>query len=66
MKACLSQDAASNLDATSKKGDDEEEQNKIKRRTPVVRTIFEFYNAPFTKFWFNTVSVDIPFICYYS
>lgn len=55
----MSQDAASNLDATSKKGDDEEEQSKSKRRTPVVRTIFEFYNAPFTKFWFNTVSVDI-------
>lgn len=61
----LPQDAASNLDAASKKGDDEEDQNKAKRRTPVVKTIFEFYNAPFTKFWFNTVSLDIVFLlCY--
>uniref|UniRef100_H2T3X9 Transient receptor potential cation channel, subfamily M, member 1a n=1 Tax=Takifugu rubripes TaxID=31033 RepID=H2T3X9_TAKRU len=60
----LSQDAASNLDATSKKGDDEEEQNKIKRRTPVVRTIFEFYNAPFTKFWFNTISYLVYLMLY--
>lgn len=59
MTACLSQDAASNVDATSKKGDEEEEQSKTKRRTPVVKKIFEFYNAPFTKFWFNTVSLDI-------
>lgn len=57
----LPQDAASNLDAASKKDDDEEDQNKTKRRTPVVKTIFEFYNAPFTKFWFNTVSLDIIF-----
>ncbi|TWW67542.1 Transient receptor potential cation channel subfamily M member 1 [Takifugu flavidus] len=59
-----SKDAASNLDATSKKGDDEEEQNKIKRRTPVVRTIFEFYNAPFTKFWFNTISYLVYLMLY--
>lgn len=52
----LFQDAASNFDATSKKGDEEEEQKKHKRRTPVGRKIYEFYNAPFTKFWFNTAS----------
>lgn len=47
------------MDVTSKRGDDEEEQKKTKKRTPVVKKIFEFYNAPFTKFWFNTVSLDI-------
>ena len=48
------QDAASNVDATSKKGDEEEDQKK-KRKTPIGKKIYEFYNAPFTKFWFNTV-----------
>lgn len=43
------------MDTTSKKGDEEDEQKKLKR-TPVGRKIYEFYNAPFTKFWFNTVS----------
>lgn len=47
------------MDVTSKRGDEEEEQKKSKRRTPVVKTIFEFYNAPFTKFWFNTVSLEL-------
>lgn len=55
----MSQDAASNVDVTSKRGDGEEEQKKTKRRTPVVKKIFEFYNAPFTKFWFNTVRLAI-------
>lgn len=27
------------------------------RRIPIGRKIYEFYNAPFTKFWFNTVSI---------
>uniref|UniRef100_A0A8C1PJU1 Transient receptor potential cation channel, subfamily M, member 1b n=1 Tax=Cyprinus carpio TaxID=7962 RepID=A0A8C1PJU1_CYPCA len=39
----------------SKKGD-EEEGNKKMRRIPIGTKIFEFYNAPFTKFWFNTIS----------
>ncbi|XP_075939281.1 transient receptor potential cation channel subfamily M member 1a [Anarhichas minor] len=51
-----SKDAVSNVDATSKKGDEEEEQSKDKRRTPIGRKIYEFYNTPFTKFWFNTIS----------
>ncbi|KAK9542186.1 hypothetical protein VZT92_000069 [Zoarces viviparus] len=51
-----SKDAVSNVEATSKKGDEEEEQSKDKRRTPIGRKIYEFYNTPFTKFWFNTIS----------
>ncbi|XP_073798363.1 transient receptor potential cation channel subfamily M member 1b isoform X3 [Danio rerio] len=44
-----------NADAASKKGD-EEDGNKKMRRIPIGTKIFEFYNAPFTKFWFNTIS----------
>uniref|UniRef100_A0A673FR79 Transient receptor potential cation channel, subfamily M, member 1b n=1 Tax=Sinocyclocheilus rhinocerous TaxID=307959 RepID=A0A673FR79_9TELE len=44
-----------NADAASKKGD-KEEGNKKMRRIPIGTKIFEFYNAPFTKFWFNTIS----------
>ncbi|KAL1247676.1 hypothetical protein QQF64_023052 [Cirrhinus molitorella] len=44
-----------NADAASKKGD-EEDSNKKMRRIPIGTKIFEFYNAPFTKFWFNTIS----------
>ncbi|XP_055049415.2 transient receptor potential cation channel subfamily M member 1b isoform X1 [Misgurnus anguillicaudatus] len=44
-----------NADAVSKKGD-EEESNKKMRLIPIGRKIYEFYNAPFTKFWFNTIS----------
>ncbi|XP_028437026.1 transient receptor potential cation channel subfamily M member 1 [Perca flavescens] len=50
-----SKDGTSNVDTTSKKGDEEEEQKK-KKRTPIGKKIYEFYNAPFTKFWFNTIS----------
>uniref|UniRef100_H3CJN7 Transient receptor potential cation channel, subfamily M, member 1a n=1 Tax=Tetraodon nigroviridis TaxID=99883 RepID=H3CJN7_TETNG len=57
-------DVASNVDVTSKKGDEEEEQKKSKRRTPVVKKIFEFYNAPFTKFWFNTISYLVYLMLY--
>uniref|UniRef100_H3CXY4 Transient receptor potential cation channel, subfamily M, member 1a n=1 Tax=Tetraodon nigroviridis TaxID=99883 RepID=H3CXY4_TETNG len=59
-----SKDVASNVDVTSKKGDEEEEQKKSKRRTPVVKKIFEFYNAPFTKFWFNTISYLVYLMLY--
>uniref|UniRef100_A0A8C1PEN9 Transient receptor potential cation channel, subfamily M, member 1b n=1 Tax=Cyprinus carpio TaxID=7962 RepID=A0A8C1PEN9_CYPCA len=44
-----------NAETASKKGD-EEEGNKKMRRIPIGTKIFEFYNAPFTKFWFNTIS----------
>ncbi|KAF7642242.1 hypothetical protein LDENG_00261600, partial [Lucifuga dentata] len=52
-----SKDAVSNVDAMSKKGD--EEENHKKQRVPIGRKIYEFYNAPFTKFWFNTANVSI-------
>ncbi|KAJ8417288.1 hypothetical protein AAFF_G00285150 [Aldrovandia affinis] len=41
-------------DAVSKRGD-EEEDSKL-RKIPIGKKIYEFYNAPFTKFWFNTIS----------
>ncbi|XP_054471796.1 transient receptor potential cation channel subfamily M member 1-like [Anoplopoma fimbria] len=59
-----SKDAVSNVDATSKKGDEEEEQKKHKRRTPIGRKIYEFYNTPYTKFWFNTISYLVYLMLY--
>ncbi|XP_067105522.1 transient receptor potential cation channel subfamily M member 1-like [Osmerus mordax] len=44
-----------NTDAISKKGD-EEEGHKKQRRVPIGRKIYDFYNTPFTKFWFNTIT----------
>ncbi|XP_061077314.1 transient receptor potential cation channel subfamily M member 1-like [Conger conger] len=41
-------------DTVSKKGDEEEGSNV--RKIPIGKKIYEFYNAPFTKFWFNTIS----------
>ncbi|XP_061669472.1 transient receptor potential cation channel subfamily M member 1-like isoform X3 [Syngnathoides biaculeatus] len=46
-------DGASNVDVASKKGDEEEHR---KKGIPIGRKIYEFYSAPFTKFWFNTIS----------
>ncbi|XP_070761394.1 transient receptor potential cation channel subfamily M member 1-like [Enoplosus armatus] len=59
-----SKDAVSNVDTTSKKGDEEEEQKKHRKRTPVGRKIYEFYSAPFTKFWFNTISYLVYLMLY--
>ncbi|XP_044056536.1 transient receptor potential cation channel subfamily M member 1-like isoform X2 [Siniperca chuatsi] len=59
-----SKDGVSNVDTTSKKGDEEEEQKKHRRRTPIGRKIYEFYNAPFTKFWFNTISYLVYLMLY--
>ncbi|XP_045072686.1 transient receptor potential cation channel subfamily M member 1-like, partial [Coregonus clupeaformis] len=42
-------------DNVSRKGDEEEGSSKV-RRKPIGRRIYEFYDAPFTKFWFNTIS----------
>uniref|UniRef100_A0A8B9L1Z2 Transient receptor potential cation channel, subfamily M, member 1b n=1 Tax=Astyanax mexicanus TaxID=7994 RepID=A0A8B9L1Z2_ASTMX len=42
-------------DNKSSRGDEEEGSKKMKR-VPIGRKIYEFYNAPFTKFWFNTIS----------
>ncbi|XP_064169801.1 transient receptor potential cation channel subfamily M member 1-like isoform X2 [Anguilla rostrata] len=41
-------------DTVSRKGDEEEGSNI--RKIPIGMKIYEFYNAPFTKFWFNTIS----------
>lgn len=43
-------------DSHSKKGDEEGGSKKLKH-VPIGRKIYEFYNAPFTKFWFTTVSI---------
>uniref|UniRef100_A0A6Q2WRM7 Transient receptor potential cation channel, subfamily M, member 1a n=1 Tax=Esox lucius TaxID=8010 RepID=A0A6Q2WRM7_ESOLU len=53
-----------NVDAVSKKGDEEESAVK-KRRVPIGRKIYEFYNTPFTKFWFNTISY-LAYLCLYN
>ncbi|XP_041852229.1 transient receptor potential cation channel subfamily M member 1 [Melanotaenia boesemani] len=44
-----------NTDATSRKGDEEDGSSNI-RKIPIGKRFFEFYDAPFTKFWFNTIS----------
>ncbi|XP_061592460.1 transient receptor potential cation channel subfamily M member 1-like isoform X2 [Cololabis saira] len=48
----------SNKDGASKKEEkeDEEETEEKHMKIPIGRKIFEFYNAPFTKFWFNTIA----------
>ncbi|KAM9408338.1 transient receptor potential cation channel subfamily M member 1-like [Pholidichthys leucotaenia] len=59
-------DAAPNTDTTSKKGDEEENENdkKHRGRIPIGRKIYEFYNTPFTKFWFNTISYLVYLMLY--
>ncbi|XP_077376516.1 transient receptor potential cation channel subfamily M member 1-like isoform X2 [Festucalex cinctus] len=59
-------DATSNMDAAvSRKGDEEDKQKKKGgRRVPVGRKIYEFYNAPYTKFWFNTISYLVYLMLY--
>uniref|UniRef100_A0A8C6SPQ4 Transient receptor potential cation channel, subfamily M, member 1b n=1 Tax=Neogobius melanostomus TaxID=47308 RepID=A0A8C6SPQ4_9GOBI len=46
-------------DSTSRRGDEEEGSTKV-RKIPIARRYFEFYDAPFTKFWFNTIC----YLCY--
>ncbi|KAM9423897.1 transient receptor potential cation channel subfamily M member 1-like isoform 2-T2 [Salvelinus alpinus] len=53
-----------NADAVSRKGDEEETVVK-KRRVPIGKKIYEFYNTPFTKFWFNTISY-LAYLCLYN
>uniref|UniRef100_A0A3B4ZAJ9 Transient receptor potential cation channel, subfamily M, member 1b n=4 Tax=Seriola TaxID=8160 RepID=A0A3B4ZAJ9_SERLL len=43
-----------NNDTTSRKGDEEEGSTKV-HKIPIGKRFFEFYDAPFTKFWFNTI-----------
>ncbi|XP_047219822.1 transient receptor potential cation channel subfamily M member 1-like isoform X2 [Girardinichthys multiradiatus] len=56
-------EASSNTDMMTKK-DDEEESQKNHLRIPIGRKIYEFYNAPFTKFWFNTISYLVYLMLY--
>ncbi|CAL8243612.1 unnamed protein product [Lota lota] len=56
-------DGASNGDGMSKKGDEEDHQKK-QRRVPTSKKIFEFYNTPFTKFWFTTISYLVYLMLY--
>ncbi|XP_068446752.1 transient receptor potential cation channel subfamily M member 1-like [Clinocottus analis] len=57
-------DAVSNFDAVSKKGEEEEDERKHKKRTPIGRKIYEFYNTPYTKFWFNTIAYLVYLMLY--
>ncbi|XP_051800564.1 transient receptor potential cation channel subfamily M member 1-like [Acanthochromis polyacanthus] len=57
-------DAVSTVDSTSRKGDEEENQKTHHKRIPIGRKIYEFYNAPFTKFWFNTISYLVYLMLY--
>ncbi|XP_035379508.1 transient receptor potential cation channel subfamily M member 1-like [Electrophorus electricus] len=59
-------DNKSSKDATdthSRKGD-EEEGSKKQGRVPIGKKFYEFYNAPFTKFWFNTISYLVYLMLY--
>uniref|UniRef100_A0A672NWB0 Transient receptor potential cation channel subfamily M member 1-like n=1 Tax=Sinocyclocheilus grahami TaxID=75366 RepID=A0A672NWB0_SINGR len=48
---------------SSKKGD-EEDGKKKQKRVPVGKKIYYFYNAPFTKFWFNTTAYLVYLMLY--
>uniref|UniRef100_A0A3Q3MZN4 Uncharacterized protein n=1 Tax=Mastacembelus armatus TaxID=205130 RepID=A0A3Q3MZN4_9TELE len=61
---CEGTDTVSNVDTVSKKGDKEENQKRHKTKIPVGRKLYEFYNAPFTKFWFNTISYLVYLMLY--
>ncbi|GAA6105048.1 transient receptor potential cation channel subfamily M member 1-like isoform X2 [Tachysurus ichikawai] len=50
-------------DSHSKKGDEEGGSKKLKH-VPIGRKIYEFYNAPFTKFWFTTISYLVYLMLY--
>ncbi|XP_061577797.1 transient receptor potential cation channel subfamily M member 1-like isoform X2 [Cololabis saira] len=53
-----------NNDTTSRKGDEEEGSVKV-HRIPIGKRFFEFYDAPFTKFWFNTICY-LGYLCMYN
>uniref|UniRef100_A0A8C1QWI4 Transient receptor potential cation channel, subfamily M, member 1a n=1 Tax=Cyprinus carpio TaxID=7962 RepID=A0A8C1QWI4_CYPCA len=52
-----------NMDGASKKGDEEDGKEKQKR-VPIGKKIYYFYNAPFTKFWFNTTAYLVYLLLY--
>uniref|UniRef100_A0A8C1LWK1 Transient receptor potential cation channel, subfamily M, member 1a n=1 Tax=Cyprinus carpio TaxID=7962 RepID=A0A8C1LWK1_CYPCA len=49
--------------SASKKGDEEDGKEKQKR-VPIGKKIYYFYNAPFTKFWFNTTAYLVYLLLY--
>ncbi|KAI7813826.1 transient receptor potential cation channel subfamily M member 1a isoform X2 [Triplophysa rosa] len=55
-------DGTVSVDATSKKGDEEDGKNQ--KRVPVGKKIYYFFNAPFTKFWFNTTAYLVYLMLY--
>ncbi|XP_051569160.1 transient receptor potential cation channel subfamily M member 1-like [Myxocyprinus asiaticus] len=57
-----SKDGTVSMDAVSKKGD--EEDGKKQKRVPIGKKIYYFYNAPFTKFWFNTTAYLVYLMLY--
>uniref|UniRef100_G3PZU2 Transient receptor potential cation channel, subfamily M, member 1a n=1 Tax=Gasterosteus aculeatus aculeatus TaxID=481459 RepID=G3PZU2_GASAC len=57
------EDTKSNKVQTHRK-DEEEEQKDHKRRIPIGKKIYEFYNTPYTKFWFNTISYLVYLMLY--
>uniref|UniRef100_UPI003D7FE348 transient receptor potential cation channel subfamily M member 1a isoform 5 n=1 Tax=Danio rerio TaxID=7955 RepID=UPI003D7FE348 len=56
-------DGTVSMDATSKKGD-EEDGKKKQKRLPVGKKIYYFFNAPYTKFWFNTTAYLVYLMLY--
>uniref|UniRef100_A0A8C6THV7 Transient receptor potential cation channel, subfamily M, member 1a n=1 Tax=Neogobius melanostomus TaxID=47308 RepID=A0A8C6THV7_9GOBI len=56
--------SSKDVDTTSRKGDEEENPTANKNRVPIGKKIYEFYNAPFTKFWFNTISYLVYLMLY--
>uniref|UniRef100_A0A8C1IAJ4 Transient receptor potential cation channel, subfamily M, member 1a n=1 Tax=Cyprinus carpio TaxID=7962 RepID=A0A8C1IAJ4_CYPCA len=56
-------DKEDDIKSASKKGD-EEDSKKKQKRVPVGKKIYNFYNAPFTKFWFNTTAYLVYLMLY--
>nr|XP_055058387.1 transient receptor potential cation channel subfamily M member 1a isoform X1 [Misgurnus anguillicaudatus] len=55
-------DGTVSVEATSKKGD--EEDGKKQKRVPIGKKIYYFFNAPYTKFWFNTTAYLVYLMLY--
>ncbi|XP_062404765.1 transient receptor potential cation channel subfamily M member 1-like [Sardina pilchardus] len=58
-------DNKSNKEDSLSKKEDEENTGEKRRRIPIGEKIYEFYNAPFTKFWFNTTAY-LVYLCLYN
>ncbi|XP_034018663.1 transient receptor potential cation channel subfamily M member 1-like [Thalassophryne amazonica] len=57
-------DGIANADTKPKKCKEEENSAKPKRRIPIGKKVYEFYTAPFTKFWFTTISYLVYLMLY--